>query len=318
MQPRGSAAPSGMLPKTPSIHRSLLSLQFYRPPAVPVAARPGARGAPVPPGTPRGSSLSSQQPAFVALGFQFAFIFMFVRRISILSCICCLSEPGWFLLTSLPCPSADRQLLPTLQPPFCCLHFSLPAPAAFGWGILMPGGAELCCWGFPTLLQLWGSSQVPEHRGSRLLQGPQNLDLCLWTPSCPQGSALCFAAPLLPACCDARGLCFVLFLQRAALAPVESCSAPARTASSSTHKSFGLPPCTARAKRPWCRQAGIPLVVVPAEPGAGEGLPWGAGQAAGRCPSSTGLGSLGALVPPLSSLSTALPLFHPVPPPAVC
>lgn len=86
----------------------------------------------------------------------------------------------------------------------------------------MPGGAELCCWGFPTLLQLWGSSQVPEHRGSRLLQGPQNLDLCLWTPSCPQGSALCFAAPPLPACCDARGLCFVLFLQRAALAPVRA------------------------------------------------------------------------------------------------
>lgn len=240
-----------MLPKTPSIHRSLLSLQFYRPPAVPVAARPGARGAPVPPGTPRGSSLTSQQPAFVALGFQFAFIFMFVRRISILSCICCLSEPGWFLLTSLPCPwllSTDRQLLPALQPPFCCLHFSLPAPAAFGWGILMPGGAELCSWGFPTLLRPWGSFQVPEHRGSRLLQGPQNLDLCLWTPSCPQGSALCFAAPPLPACCDARGLCFVLFLQRAALAPGESCSAPARTASSSTHKGFGLPPCTARAK----------------------------------------------------------------------
>lgn len=310
-----------MLPKTPSIHRSLLSLQFYRPPAVPVAARPGARGAPVPPGTPRGSSLSSQQPAFVALGFQFAFIFMFVRRISILSCICWLSEPGWFLLTSLPCPwllSTDRQLLPALQPPFCCLRFSLPAPAAFGRGILMPGGAELCSWGFPILLRLWGSSQVPEHRGSRLLQGPRNLDLCLWTPSCPRGSALCFAAPPLPACCDARGLYFVLFLQRAALAPVESCSAPTRTVSSSTHKGFGLPPCTARAKRPWCRQAGTPLVVVPAEPGAGEGLPWGAGQAAGRCPSSTGLGSLGALVPPLCSLSTALPLFHPVPPPAVC
>lgn len=320
MQPRGSAAPSGMLPKTPSIHRSLLSLQFYRPPAVPVAARPGARGAPVPPGTPRGSSLTSQQPAFVALGFQFAFIFMFVRRISILSCICCLSEPGWFLLTSLPCPwllSTDRQLLPALQPPFCCLHFSLPAPAAFGWGILMPGGAELCSWGFPTLLRPWGSFQVPEHRGSRLLQGPQNLDLCLWTPSCPQGSALCFAAPPLPACCDARGLYFVLFLQRAALAPVRA-ALPQHGQRAPPHtKVLAFLPAL-HVPNPWCRQAGTPLVMVPAEPGVGEGLPWGAGQAAGRCPSSTGLGSLGALVPPLSSLSTALPLFHPVPPPAVC